>query len=339
MQDGWEARLAWAEQQLHHCQLCPRACGVDRLAGERGWCGTGAEARLFQEFVHLGEEEELVPSHTLYLSGCNLGCRFCHTAEERRQPAPALTPAILAALVERGRNEGARNLNILGGDPMVNLPALLRLFAAAGPLPPVVWNSNFYCSAAALKMAGSLASFWLPDLKCGNSDCAARLLGAADYWEVVRNRLRELYQSMPDRNRIILRHLVLPGHVECCTRPALDWVARELPGIKVSLNLDYLVMPAARGHGSLGRFLAADEKAAATALANELGLRLTRPASLQAFAAYPGAAAPAQSIELVISPSGELFIRHPVRGIMELAAAIQADGHSVTPADPSSRSL
>jgi hypothetical protein len=153
-------------------------------------------------------------------------------------------------------------------------------------------------------------------------------VGAADYWDVVRQRVLELYRLEPDRDKIILRHLVLPGHFECCTRPVLEWVARELPGIKVSLNCDYLVMPAARRQGSLGRFLSAEEKTQAQALAERLGLRLTRPAPLST---VPGAASPAPAggtsvVELVIDPSGNVFIRHPVRGIMELAAALQAEG-------------
>ena len=144
------SRLDWAQAQLAECRLCPRDCRVDRTSGETGWCGADDRAQVFMEFVHYGEEAPLAPSHTFYLTGCNLRCVFCHTAPDRQGRGQALTGERLRALVERGRREGARNVNFLGGEPTVSLPALLRLFAEVRDLPPLVWNSNLYCTADAL---------------------------------------------------------------------------------------------------------------------------------------------------------------------------------------------
>lgn len=320
-------RLAWAAQQLAGCRLCPRRCGANRSAGQRGWCGAADHAEYFTEFVHYGEECDLVPSHTVYLTGCNLRCLFCHTADERRtRPGQALTAERLAELARRGRRAGARNLNLLGGEPAVNLPALLRLIAEADALPPIVWNTNLYCAADTLAATAGLVDVYLPDLKFGNADCAARLAGAADYWDVARRRLAEL--AAEHARRVILRHLVLPGHVDCCTRPVLEWLAEQAPTVRVSLKLDYLPTTGAAADADLKRFLTPPEARRAEELARSLGLTLVAPRDarrlrerLAAAADGPDGSAGVE-VEVVLSPAGEVFLRHPTREATEAVLSL-----------------
>ena len=320
------SRLDWAQAQLAECRLCPRDCRVDRTSGETGWCGADDRAQVFMEFVHYGEEAPLAPSHTFYLTGCNLRCVFCHTAPDRQGRGQALTGERLRALVERGRREGARNVNFLGGEPTVSLPALLRLFAEVRDLPLLVWNSNLYCTADALAALGGLVDVHLADLKFGNAACARRFCGADDYWDVVRARLQELWGR--ERETLIVRHLVLPGHLDCCTRPALAWLASALGRVRVSLKTDYIVMPAARGAGKLGRFLAAEEIAEAADIAAGLGLELVPQGApgiaLQGETKASASAPVMMSAEVVISPKGAILLRHPTRGLT--AAALAATG-------------
>jgi putative pyruvate formate lyase activating enzyme len=326
------SRLDWAAAQLAECRLCPRQCRANRAAGERGFCGAGAEARCFMDYVHYGEEAELVPSHSVFLTGCNLRCLFCHTAIERRTlPAETLTAARLRGIVERGRREGARNVSFHGGEPTVNAPALLRLFAALDALPPIVWNTNLYCTAETLEAIAGIPAFYLVDLKFGNAACAEAIAGAGDYWEVVRARLKETAAQEP--GKLIVRHLVLPGHLDCCTRPALEWLARELPSARLSLKTDYLVMPDARGDARLGRFLTDAEVREATALARELGVPLAAQLDAGAMGALVGRESSEGQMldaELVISPRGAVFLHHPTRDITSVALAISTKGESET---------
>jgi putative pyruvate formate lyase activating enzyme len=270
-----------------------------------------------------------------------------------------LTSSVLAGLIARGRGEGARNLNILGGEPGVNLPGVLELLAAVEPrlgmatgsddgpwsaatgsacLPPLIWNSNFYCAPEVLEAVSGLVALYLPDLKFGCSFCAEALCGAADYWEVVTARLREVSQREP--GRMLVRHLLLPGHFSCCTRPALAWLAREIPGVRVSLKRDYLVMPQARSDARLRRFLTPEEVDLAAGLATSLGLNYqlsgTTPCDLAAATACPHAAGngqpagsrPPQTLEIAISPQGQVFLRHPTRAAA--AAVARACGGEAT---------
>jgi len=323
--------LDWARGQLEDCRLCPRQCRVNRLQNETGWCKAAANVTCFMEYVGYGEEPELTPSHTLFLTHCSMDCIWCQTADEQAtSPHVRLTPQSLQRIVARGISEGARNLNLLGGEPVVNLPGLLLLFAELDELPPIVWNSNSYCCADALEVLDGLVSVYAMDLKTSSSECAAKLTKTPDYPEVAKARLVELYHRCPER--ILLRHLVLPGHFACCTRPSLEWIAAALPGVRVSLQ-DYVVMPRARPDASLGHFLSAEEFARAKGLAGELGIPLVERLPGQATA--PAMAVQQQldlgkpingektiDIELILSPEGKLFLRHPNRPAAALAADI-----------------
>ena len=313
----------WLAQQAHSCRLCPRSCAVDRAAGEHGWCGAGLVPQWYRAFVHHGEEPELAPSLTVYLSGCNLGCVFCHTAPERQvAQARPLTAAALAEIAANGRDQGARNLNLLGGEPLVNLPGLLPLLAAPAARChlPVVWNTNLYCTREALAHLWGLATVYLVDLKFGPGPCAAALARAEDYWEVVTRRLLELQRR--GAARIMLRHLVLPGHFDCCTRPVLEWAVANLPGVPVNVMTEYLPRPAAGPTGELGRFLTPEEDATARAFAGRLGLGTSRsfPDETQAPSdqEVPSPAADREVLELVLSPTGSVLLRHPTRAALEL---------------------
>lgn len=318
-------RLNWAQKQLSNCRLCPRECRVDRFSGKTGWCGAHADSRYYMDYVHYGEESMIVPSHTIYLTGCNLKCIFCHTALERKlNPAVRLTPKRLKQIIKQGQQEGARNINFLGGEPMVNLPSLLTIFSNMEDLPPVVWNTNLYCSAEALSMVDGLPDIYLADLKFGNSRCSEQLAESADYWNVLKNRLRELYLRV-GADKIIVRHLVLPGHINCCTRPVLEWIAEELDSVRVSLKLDYLVMPTARKNENLKRFLAFDDIRKAKEIACILGLRQIMPMHPGEILKRNNTKRPARTkqlqvrdMDLVISPTGGIFLHHPTQELTEL---------------------
>jgi putative pyruvate formate lyase activating enzyme len=299
------------------------------MGGERGYCGAGGEVATFMDYVHWGEEEGLSPSHTVFLTGCNLRCVFCHTATDRNsRPARRLGLDSLEALAARGRDEGALNINFLGGEPTASLPSLVGLISRVDDLPPVVWNTNSYFSGGLVPVLESFVSFYLADLKFGCPECGAQAADAGDYWDVARERVSELVRAAGDR--VIVRHLVIPSHLECCTRPALEWIARRLPGARVSLRGDYMVAPGARSDPRLGRFLTRSEAEDAAALARSLGLRLVGSSPLTLPPEGDGSTpdrGEAMDVEFVISPAGNVYVRHPVRQAMELGLARDALGH------------
>lgn len=265
-------RIKLAREALANCNLCPRKCGVDRTAGEKGYCGVDDTVRCFRDVLLCNEESELVPSHQIYFAGCNIRCQFCAVAEWNEQPFAAKKidfDAIVQKIALR-RSEGAKTLNLLGGEPTVNLHGILELLGRLDYQIKVVWNSNMYYNEIVDKLTKGLIHVYLADFKCGNDNCAKKLLKADNYVDIVKqNILKALKHS-----DVIVRHLLLPGHLECCLRPILKWLASETPGVKLSFWGDY--MPPAQLTAAPSEYLTEKDIQAAVNLSESMGLKLIK---------------------------------------------------------------
>jgi putative pyruvate formate lyase activating enzyme len=222
--------------------------------------------------LHPSEEAELSPSHQIYLAGCNLRCEFCTVAEWNEHPLAVAELDLdwIAVRMEYQRQQGARNVNLLGGEPTVSLPGILRLVGRIPRGTKVVLNSNMYYNAFVDTLLRGFVDVFLADLKCGNSRCAEALLEASDYVEVAR---RNIYMAC-EHSSLIIRHLLLPGHAECCLKPTLQWVAAEIPDAKVSLRMNYV--PPTEVVSAPADYLTRAEMSAAVDYARGLGLKLIR---------------------------------------------------------------
>jgi putative pyruvate formate lyase activating enzyme len=220
--------------------------------------------------LHPAEEAELTPSHQVYFTGCNLRCGYCTVAEWNAKPltVPEMDLEQLVRAVERRRQQGARNVNLLGGEPTVSLPGVLALLARVRTTTPVVLNSNMYYNDCVDDLLRGLIDVCLADLKCGNPRCAAQLLDAEDYAEVARRTI----QLAAEHADVIVRHLLLPGHADCCTWPTLQWLAAELPQAKVSLRANYV--PPLEAQFAPEQYITDREAEAAFDYARRLGLHL-----------------------------------------------------------------
>ncbi|MBU6399671.1 MAG: radical SAM protein [Verrucomicrobia bacterium] len=265
-------RSAAARAALGHCDFCGHRCGVNRLAGQRGPCGAGAEARVFCARIDMAEDLDLVPTFAIALSGCDLRCAFCITGESSWNPRAGVLvdPRALAARAEAALSEGARTIMVLGGEPTVHLPAVLEIVAALPPTAKLVWKTNAHASAVARRFLDGLFDVWLADYKFGNDDCAQRLAGVADYTRVVRENLA----WAGARTDLIVRHLVMPGHLECCWRPVAAWLATKLPNVPVSLRCGFWPAWQAGRCPELRSGTTARAAAQARAIAREFGLCL-----------------------------------------------------------------
>jgi putative pyruvate formate lyase activating enzyme len=256
------ANVSLANAQLQHCHLCEHRCGANRLDGERGPCKAGSEARVFRHRVECGEEAELVPSHLFYLSGCDLRCAFCIAEANAFDPSRGrpLTPDFFSTAVEWGRLQGARNVQWVGGEPTIHIPAILEAMAGLADLPPIVWKSDFYGTPTAFDLIEDVVSVFVADFKFGNDGCASRIARVPEYVRIVTRNLKRVAGS----SDLIVRHLLLPGHFECCFQPIVAWLEEHLPTVKFSLRDGYLprwqsarlpelAAPLSRGEGQRAR--------------------------------------------------------------------------------------
>ena len=278
-----DLKMELAHRMLDRCNLCERRCGAKRSAGEKGHCGV-IEPRISSEFIHMGEEPDLVPSYTIFFSGCTFECVFCQNWDISTKPTSGIQMSadMVARMIEdkvaskypsnqRLRTAHfARNVNWVGGDPTSNLPFILEVLRECSANIPQVWNSNMYLTEESLKLLDGVIDVYLTDFKYGNDKCALRLSNAPDYMRIVErnHRLARVQAEM------IVRHLVLPGHVECCSRPILNWIAKNLSHVKVNVMAQYRPAHRAKGFKEIDRPLAMSEYSRAVEIANGLGLDL-----------------------------------------------------------------
>ncbi len=224
-----------------------------------------------EELVYRGRRG----SGTIFFTSCNMRCAFCQNGDisTDKDNGTAVDPSTLAAMAWLLRMEGCHNINWVGGEVTIHLHAIVEAIALlAGPLTqpsrrelsdalpvkgdfytpgnldrdrgtydgafnaPMLWNSNFYMSAPAMKILRLLIDVWLPDFKFGPGRCAITLARTPRYWETVTDNLALIGDWGED---LTIRHLVMPNHVACCTYPVLDWIAERMPKAPVNIMDQY----------------------------------------------------------------------------------------------------
>ena len=235
-----------------NCELCPRRCGVDRTAGERGFCGCPNTALVAKTMLHEWEEPALAGSGgsgAVFFGGCTLGCKYCQNAAISGGPVGVPTDSAgLRRIFEDLIAQGAENIDLV--TPTQFLPTIAPALSPKLPVP-VVYNCGGYERVEILRQLDGKIDIYLPDLKYADDALAGHLSGAADYFPVAANAIREMVRQTgkPQWNGeklirgTIIRHLILPGQVENSLR-VLDWIGENFaPGeVLVSLMRQYTPM-------------------------------------------------------------------------------------------------
>ena len=235
-----------------NCKLCPRGCGVDRTAGETGFCGAPATSMVAKFMLHKWEEPVLAGSGgsgAVFFGGCTLKCSYCQNAAISGGPVgTAMDAGQLRAVFEELIAQGAENIDLV--TPTHYLPTILPALEPKLPVP-VVYNCGGYERVETLRQLEGKVDIYLPDMKYSQSRLAKELSGAVNYFPVAKAAIREMVrQTGPVRwegdkvvRGTIIRHLILPGHVDNSLR-ILDWIGKTFaPGeVLVSLMRQYTPM-------------------------------------------------------------------------------------------------
>jgi putative pyruvate formate lyase activating enzyme len=230
------------------CELCPRRCRADRWK-ETGYCGCDQQVRVARAALHFWEEPCISGrrgSGTVFFSGCPLRCVYCQNHEISRghigRPIPTER---LAEIFLELQSQGAHNINLVTATPYV--PQVISALQMARPALniPVVYNSSGYERVETLRALKGFVDVYLPDLKYMSDKLARRYSGAADYFEVAVQALKEMIAQTDGIeydgeglmvSGVIVRHLVLPG----ARRDSIDilsWMSKNLPRGKYLLSL------------------------------------------------------------------------------------------------------
>jgi putative pyruvate formate lyase activating enzyme len=273
-----DLKSALLSRMLTHCNFCEWNCLVDRVRGTRkGACRMDAATTVSTWFRHFGEEAPLVGDHgsgTIFFAGCVFRCVFCQNWDISQSPGngASVDGRKLALIMKELKGEGAHNINLVGGEPTPNLHTIVDALRHLDESVAILWNSDMYASLQAMKILGDVIDIWLPDFKYGNDKCALRLSKVVRYFETVARN----HRIASENGDMIIRHLVLPNHVECCTKPVLAWISENCPRALVNImdqyHPEYLVLAEPERYPNLMRHPSTSEMEKAYAYAEELRL-------------------------------------------------------------------
>lgn len=255
------------QTMLKDCHLCPRNCGVDRLAGQKGFCGVDAGIMVARAALHMWEEPCISGkegSGAVFFSGCSLGCAFCQNRTiSKGQSGKVITVEHLAELFLNLQAQKANNINLVtAGHFLPQVREAIILAKERGLTIPVVYNSSGYEKAEMLRYLDGLVDIYLPDLKYLEADLAGKYSHAKAYPEVAMKALEEMVRQVgtPEfdergmmKKGVIVRHLLLPGHVRN-SKKVLEYLYGTYGDqIYISLMNQYTPMPAMKDDPQLSR--------------------------------------------------------------------------------------
>ena len=212
---------------MEACCLCPRECGVNRLEGKKGFCGVDAKVMVARAALHMWEEPCISGkegSGAVFFSGCSLGCGFCQNRQiSGGQSGKQITIEHLVEIFLNLQEQKANNINLVtAGQFLPQVAEALKRAKAQGLHIPVVYNSSGYEKAEILKILDGLVDIYLPDMKYMDTQLAKQYSHAEDYPDVAKEALAEMVRQCPVcefdergimKKGVIVRHLLLPGHV------------------------------------------------------------------------------------------------------------------------------
>lgn len=264
-----------------NCRLCPRQCGVDRDAGQTGFCGMTAQMTAARAMLHYGEEPPIAASFgtgAVFFSGCTLRCRYCQNREiSLARKGKPISSEELRDIFLRLIDEGAQSIDLV--TPTHFLPSILPALTPKLPVP-VVYNCGGYERVETLRELEGLVDVYLPDLKYADNRLAARLSDAPEYFDVAAAAICEMYRQVggyviEDEQMlrgVLIRHLVLPGAVGNSLR-VIEWVARTFPKNDVLFSLMSQYVPSPTLPVPLNRRLTAEEYDGAVSWLELCGIR------------------------------------------------------------------
>ncbi len=224
-----------------HCNLCPRSCGVNRSCGEVGVCGATDRLVLGRAALHWWEEPCLVGdqgSGAVFFAHCPLKCIYCQNYDLAHGAGIEITQERLCDIFLELQNEQhAANINLV--TPTHYLPHIARALAtlhhnaalSVANAPdaktltiPVVYNTSGFESASALVLVDGLVDIYLSDFKYAFAHSARELSRVPEYPKIALSAIEEMCKQVgkPTFDKktglmtkgVIVRHLVLPGHIE-----------------------------------------------------------------------------------------------------------------------------
>jgi len=262
---------AWSLNSISICQLCGWNCKVNRFR-EKGKCGLAVNAYYSNPFVHIAEEPIINPAIVVNLGGCSMRCCYCIDSYlwnvsdlEKMEPESFWNKIDMF-------DKRYKPINTLQfANPTESISGIIHVLREAPDnfKKPIVFNAHLYGSAAFYEIATRIADVWLVDLRYGNDICAKNLSGIDKYMDAALAGLEILAES---GTKVIVRILVLPGHVACCHSPAIEIFSKYKSAFDLAILNQYIPENENKLSAGLKRRPTGDELQAVKSLANKEGI-------------------------------------------------------------------
>lgn len=254
---------------LNSCTLCPHNCKVNRLEGKKGRCKCDNTLKIALASLHMFEEPCISGTNgsgTVFFTNCNLNCIYCQNYEiSQGGKGKEITVQDLADIFIKQQEKGAHNINLVTPTMYVyQIIEAIKLARKNGLKIPIIYNSNGYENVETIKMLNGYIDVYLPDLKYYTNELSKKYSNVDNYFEVATNAIKEMYSQVGNavfddngiiQKGVIIRHLVLPNHIQN-TKNILKWINENLPkDIYVSVMAQYFPTYKAKNDSLINRKL------------------------------------------------------------------------------------
>jgi putative pyruvate formate lyase activating enzyme len=275
--------------KLRDCGFCPRNCRVDRFLGEPGYCHSDAGFNVSSICIHKGEEPVISGKKgicNVFFSRCNMQCIFCQNYQISRNNAKVVSyklqlGEILDKIIEI-LDTGIESLGFVSPSHFIpQVKIIITALNQIGRKPIIVFNTNGYDNVSTIRQLEGLVDVYLPDFKYMDDHLSELYSSAPAYSFYASTAILEMYRQKGStlitndngyaESGLIIRHLVLPGHVEN-SLSVLRFIANEISiNVHISLMSQYYPNEFVRDHPQLGRVLSEDEYSKVTREMEKLG--------------------------------------------------------------------
>ena len=280
----FQEKIEALESMLQECKLCPRKCKAKRESGEKGFCRAGANLWISSYGAHFGEEEILVGSYgsgTIFFTWCNLRCSFCQNYDISLEGnGESVSEQQCAEIMIYLQKRGCHNINLV--TPTHYTPQIVKSIKIAsekGLNIPIVWNCGGYESFEVIRTLDKIVDIYMPDIKYSNSEAAALLSNAPDYFERCKEAIIEMYRQVGNiqienniaKRGLLIRHLVLPEDLAGSEQIFMFLKNEISPDVFINIMAQY--RPYGNIPEKMGRRITINEYRNAIILARKIGLR------------------------------------------------------------------
>ena len=254
---------------LDNCTLCPHNCKVNRLEGKKGRCKCDNTLKIALASLHMFEEPCISGANgsgTVFFTNCNLNCIYCQNYEiSQGGKGKEITIQTLADIFIKQQEKGAHNINLVTATMYVyQIIEAIKIARKNGLKIPIIYNSNGYENVETIKMLNGYIDVYLPDLKYYTNELSKKYSNVDNYFEVATNAIKEMYSQVGNaifddngiiQKGVIIRHLVLPNHIQN-TKNILKWINENMPkDIYVSVMAQYFPTYKAKNDSLINRKL------------------------------------------------------------------------------------